>query len=192
VSEAGRWQLNACVPWDDRLAGVYAEGYRMGALRLVQQLGQDQDFLIYPVVFLYRHYLELRLKEIIALGERLAGTNRPVRPTHDLRKLWGRAETHLRREYKDCPDHADFLADLAAARRLIEQFAELDPGATTFRYAETGKSDERAVTRPERINLGQFSWAMRTIGHFLDGASYGLSATLDMQREMEREYAPDY
>jgi len=44
------------------------EGYVRGAQILVRAVGEeerDQDFLVYPIVFLYRHYVELLLKEII-------------------------------------------------------------------------------------------------------------------------------
>jgi hypothetical protein len=47
---------------------VYTEGYRRGALRLVEYVVEnqrEQDFLVYPIIFLYRHHIELALKRII-------------------------------------------------------------------------------------------------------------------------------
>ncbi len=44
------------------------EGYRRGARLLVEHVDEharDQDFLVYPIMFLYRHHIELALKNII-------------------------------------------------------------------------------------------------------------------------------
>jgi hypothetical protein len=60
------WNNNACLRGGDEYA--YSEGYRRGAQLLVQEVGEtarDQDFLVYPIVFLYRHHIELALKRII-------------------------------------------------------------------------------------------------------------------------------
>ena len=50
---------------------VYAMGYKIATETLVDKVLSEQtnqDHLIYPIVFLYRHYIELRLKEIIDTG----------------------------------------------------------------------------------------------------------------------------
>jgi hypothetical protein len=51
--------------------------------------GKDQDILIYPIIFLYRHYLELQLKGLIRQFSKLIRekpSSRLMR-THDLEKL---------------------------------------------------------------------------------------------------------
>src|SRR5260221_1152448 len=61
-----RWST-ACVNFSKE-EGSYAAAYRFGAERLfevVRQSGADQDFLVYPIVFLWRHVLELNLKNIL-------------------------------------------------------------------------------------------------------------------------------
>ena len=52
------WYLNACLHigegWD-----AYAEGYKNAGDVLVQHVidySRDQDFLVYPIAFLYRQY----------------------------------------------------------------------------------------------------------------------------------------
>ena len=63
---------------------VYADGYMQAADNLVKQLLEDrhsQDFLVYPIIFLYRHYIELCLKHIILLGNKLL-KNEFILPTH--------------------------------------------------------------------------------------------------------------
>jgi hypothetical protein len=60
------WKNNACLRNGDEYA--YREGYRKGAqilVRAVEETQSDQDFLVYPIVFLYRHHIELALKRVI-------------------------------------------------------------------------------------------------------------------------------
>lgn len=63
------WHNNACLnaTWGVDQA-AYLEGYRCGARLLVEHVtehARDQDFLVYPIIFLYRHHVELALKNII-------------------------------------------------------------------------------------------------------------------------------
>lgn len=54
----------------------YVEGYRIAAERLVDNVlttQTERDTLIYPIVFLYRHYIEIQLKEIIIIGSEYLG-----------------------------------------------------------------------------------------------------------------------
>jgi hypothetical protein len=58
---------------------AYSEGYRRGARILVQYVvdhAMDQDFLVYPIIFLYRHHVELVLKDILLRAPSL--TSRPL------------------------------------------------------------------------------------------------------------------
>jgi hypothetical protein len=58
------WQVNACINGIDEEAS-YQDGYRRAALHLADYVcdtAKGQDFLVYPIVYLYRHHIELRLK----------------------------------------------------------------------------------------------------------------------------------
>jgi hypothetical protein len=59
------WINNACLNFKEDQLNLYAIGYKRAAellLEHVKNSGRDQDTLVYPIIFLYRHYLELRLK----------------------------------------------------------------------------------------------------------------------------------
>jgi len=64
--------------------GVFARGYFRAASKLAEQLLSKErfpDYEAYPVVFLYRHSLELYLKNIIyssALLSALSGLSFPI------------------------------------------------------------------------------------------------------------------
>jgi len=62
---------NACLNSSWRPDLFYSLGYREGARQLVNHvLGKysDQDTLIFPIVFLYRHHVELLLKRLIVVA----------------------------------------------------------------------------------------------------------------------------
>jgi hypothetical protein len=63
------WMNNGCVNvMGNGDAYAYKAGYRRGAEVLIGYVGEsarDQDFLVYPIIFLYRHHVELMLKRII-------------------------------------------------------------------------------------------------------------------------------
>ena len=67
------WEMNACVNYG-KGAWLYSNGYLIGARSLALQVFEsrrEQDGLIYPVVYLYRHHCELTLKSIIFLASEL-------------------------------------------------------------------------------------------------------------------------
>ena len=62
------WNANACLNWSLDTMGLYIEGYREAADKLVHDVvesGTNQDILVFPISFLYRQYIELQLKHII-------------------------------------------------------------------------------------------------------------------------------
>src|SRR5262245_8250420 len=82
-------------PRDD--FGVFAKGYALAANRLAEALIQAprfSDYEAYPVVFLYRHALELSLKHIICGGLKLVALRgmdemrEKLQHHHDLEKLF--------------------------------------------------------------------------------------------------------
>ena len=91
------WHNNAClnVTWGDDQIG-YTEGYRRGARLLVEHVvenAQDQDYLVYPIIFLYRHHIELALKGIIRrapflIDRQLTDTEKKHLGKHRLNLLW--------------------------------------------------------------------------------------------------------
>ena len=77
-----RWKYNAWFwpTWD-----VYAIGYKEAAYLVVNSptFTSSIDIYVYPVMFLYRQYIELQMKEIIDKGKRQVPDS-----THDLNALW--------------------------------------------------------------------------------------------------------
>ena len=69
-------QLNACLNYQENNWEAYAEGYLNASLCLISRVTKNtysppQDIIIYPAIYLFRQYLELRIKIIIIDGNYL-------------------------------------------------------------------------------------------------------------------------
>lgn len=189
VGEEGPWQANACVQWSVE-QDMQAEGYRIAAERLAEHAPHwhEQDFLLYPIVFLYRHYVELRLKDLIGLGQRLAQETLLVPEGHDLIRLWGVAKPHLERELD--PDDGDRSVEIAQMERVIEELAALDPRGTAFRYATGAHGGRPLPDGASRLNLQQFATTMTKLARALDDTSGWMHVCLEQLQDMAAYYSP--
>jgi hypothetical protein len=71
--------------------GSYASGYQLGAIQLLDSAIKEpghRDFLVYPIVFLIRHYIELRLKEFIQGLNYCSQQTRDFPTGHNIVNLW--------------------------------------------------------------------------------------------------------
>ncbi|MDP3860085.1 MAG: hypothetical protein Q8Q63_00685 [Phaeovulum sp.] len=69
---------------------LMVDGYKRGADLMVAETMQDwrwRDLLVYPIIFNYRHFLELSLKYLLATYGRSVGID-PIWNEHNLTKLW--------------------------------------------------------------------------------------------------------
>lgn len=166
---------------------LYEQGYLMAAQQVLDRIvtsGFDQDFLVYPLVFLYRQYLELQLKLVIHLGRELYGGRSGPMKTHSLAALWDVAIGYIRRTWPDdTQDTTRIRADLA-------EFDALDGGSYAFRYPVGTSQEPSLPDNLTRFNVATFAKRAEAIGGYLEGASNGMWAHRDWQREMTAEYAP--
>ncbi len=188
----GDWRLNACINWlngdvDDKW-GRYADGYKEAADNLVEQVKNERfkaDTFVYPIVFNYRQYVELRLKELIIKGRKLYDIPDQLKKNHNLSDLWKECRGLLERVW---PKGAK--QDLDKVERLIMDFHVADPSSYSFRYPVNTKGEE---TIPDKvhINLGNLSEKMAIIADLLDGASCGIYEYLEHKNweksELRRE-----
>ncbi|MEK7981452.1 hypothetical protein N5I81_028340 (plasmid) [Klebsiella michiganensis] len=88
------WHNNACLNYMPDHGTAYTEGYRRAAdilIKHIDESGRDQDFLVYPVLFLYRHHIELLIKQIVGLALVLSeepDTDQYKKDNHNLNTLW--------------------------------------------------------------------------------------------------------
>lgn len=133
----------------------FATEYHYAARRLVDHSRDSElrDIGACPVVFLYRHSLELLLKEILMTGRYLGSESlKPDSITdmgHDLRRLWDACKSLLR----GTSMWEEWSASLADHENVIVEFAKIDAGSFSFRYP-ISKNGTRAALAANRPDLG--------------------------------------
>lgn len=165
---AGRWQL-------------YAEGFLSAADRLVDSCRgyRYQDDLIYPILSLYRHHLELQIKWVIRsspcctpeIREWLAGK-------HGLRALWDKlAQVYPRFSGWSVPECTE------ACRRLVLEFDEHDPSSQAGRYPEDARGNQ-TLTHLEIVDLPTLKLGIHKISHYLAAAIEQIGEDREWEAEM--------
>lgn len=164
------WQNNSCPHWyaSSNNWSLIAEGYKNAAGKLVELVISRKaipDEMLYPVLFLYRHYIELRLKEIIQLGNRIATGNWDASHGHDLNSLWDKVEPVLRDKVSGMTDE-----EIKAIGNIIKQLQEVDTqNAEVFRYPKTTKG-KVSLEDLSHINLRHVRDVINEVAWILDGS----------------------
>ncbi len=183
------WWNNACVNYmpPGEAATLYATGFREGADLLVDSAMESRctrDTIIYPVVFLYRHYLELHLKLALELLRAVRGDDRPAPMTHNLGKLWRELRRELHARWPDA-----FARDAGKVDRCIEQFSDADPASTAFRYASK-KDGTPSVAHLTHINIRKLKEVVTTAAETLEKYDNCLCIELDTLGDMASDWTP--
>lgn len=143
-----------------------ALGFKLAADKLVEMLPGapwHTDYFVYPIPYLYRMYIELRLKELIhgASGSTARG--------HDLLKLWERAKPIM----KSCSQWFDDQ-ELDAVQDTLRQFSEIDPFSDAFRYPTNAKGTKITLQGIKELNLKSLKEVVDSISTPLEGSSTAL------------------
>lgn len=180
------WYLNACLHVSGENWDTYAMGYKRAGDIVVQYVvdnNWDQDFLVYPIAFLYRQYLELRLKELIFVGSRLLDQPARIPKTHNLVSLWRQARPNIEAVWPD----SDTKGHLSAVEDRLRELCEVDSGSYAFRYPKDNEGTT-TLTGMKHINLKQLKDVIQGISYILDGSSTGMGESLNAKQEMMVEY----
>ncbi|AMQ54573.1 TPA: hypothetical protein RVD67_003982 [Escherichia coli] len=177
------WHNNACLNYMPDHGTAYTEGYRRAADILINHIdesGRDQDFLVYPVLFLYRHHLELLIKQIIGLALALAedpDKHQYKKDDHNLNNLWPVAQK-LILEVDDSYRPSDFRL----VKEVVKALHQADERATDFRYARRNDGT-RSLEGIHYVNTRWFGEKMGEVSDLLDGVDNGLRYLLDCKAE---------
>ncbi len=198
------WQVNACVNGIDN-SMAYKDGYRRAALHLVEcvcDAGRGQDFLVYPIVYLYRHHIELTLKSIINVAcflvdYTLTKKDLDTLGRHGLAELWTLARPLLNPVCELGGSPAIPADDLEGIDSYILQLHEYDPDGQHFRYSTTklkGRKAKRLPSLPpelRHINIRGFGIALEKLADYLDGLDMWFGDLIDAKVEFRAKYVRD-
>ena len=156
-----------------------------------------EDFRAYPVVFLYRHALELYMKAVILIGAPMLAVQgmteidrQLLLKTHSLDFLRQRLERVFEAyewEWDLGTPHVQSIEDF---RKIIAELHAIDAGSYAFRYPLDTKGSG-ALPSHFRFNLFDFCEVLDSLFPALEGAAIGayeeLQATYEAMAEA-REY----
>nr|WP_294517876.1 hypothetical protein [uncultured Rhodopila sp.] len=190
------WRTEASVNYGPSEV-AYQSGFRRAAFHLARHVcetGRGQDFLIYPIVYLYRHHIELALKSIIdiaccLLERELTARELKTLGRHDLAALWQLARPLLNpvAALDDSPGlPADDLDDIDS---YIRQLHAHDPDGQRFRYATTAKRGPSLRPDLQHINILDFANALERLADYLDAIETWFDHVAEQAAEMRAEEA---
>jgi hypothetical protein len=179
------WENNACLNCGTDQWGPYITGYDRAAEILashVQSGGRDQDVLLYPIVFLSRHYLELLMKRTLLDAQDLLDRPRQLRGDHNLTAMWQHLRPLVLAIYP-----ADQPAELAQLDSVVSSVGELDKSSFAFRYPMDKKGTASLPDDLNLVNIRRFSEAFRKGARLLEAIQSGIAVQLELRRAMRGE-----
>ena len=144
---------------------LITEGYKKSADLMIQaSLKQeaDRDYLIYPIIFSYRQFIELSLKNLIGNYGTQVGVD-SIWNTHNLSKLWQEFYKVLEGYGTDDPDDAD-----PVVKDAIAKFSTIDPASFNFRYHVNTKGEPISLDL-EEIDLTNLLDVMNAVSGYFVG-----------------------
>lgn len=141
-----------------------------------------------PILFLYRHYLELQLKTLIFCGNQLLQTAPANHEVHgyDLADLWEQAREVLIRVWpKDDERQLDPVA------QVIEAFHHVDVTGQGSRYNKDTHGDVCLTNSPRTISIEHLRNVMADVYKLLWGCECGIREYLANKAEMLAYLASD-
>jgi hypothetical protein len=163
--------------------------------------GPHNDSLLFPVLYTYRHGLELQLKELLLLGirigffdeaavEALLDDKKGIANEHGLYALWNKAMELLSHSYPGDPQPK-------VAESMVSAVHQIDKDGQTLRYNRTkgmklrrpkypnlGDDQKGPVYEiPETIDIANLREKMAVLFHYLDSSYGGILDKWDAERE---------
>lgn len=182
------WWRNAHLNLGGKDWGTYASGYKNAADALASRFLRNwhgNDALTYPMVFLYRHCLELRLKETIILGQRLIAVDQKVLESHKLDELWTPCRKIIEKIGESGFWPKDSAKKLNSVEKLVNEFYDKDPDNINFRYPVTRRRRGNQPTLPHlnRVGVRNLCKVMQRLDSFFVAQIEGIDFYLHEARD---------
>lgn len=172
---------------------LFATAFKEAGDKIIKELSrgddpQHPDMFFMPIAYLYRHSLELKIKQIIRLGIKLDLIQEDKKLSselkhHRLHQLWDYARKVLEEHWPDSPKEA-----LYAAGGIVQEFHNIDKSGQIFRYSEDSSGKKTLNQLPESVQLTHLQDVFEAVFNLLDGCEAGLDHALEMRNEMLSDY----
>jgi len=162
---------------DEAIELAYRDGYYFAAENLAYDLlsadglkvaQPEREFygVRLPLLYCYRHYLELALKDQIDLWSRVSNLKRDDRldTEHGLMRLWNEVKRHQSRATSNAEKSDETIASV---ERCLNEFHQYDPTSQSFRYRRgvTGNTHDDQIPETDLCKLIR---TMKGLKNFFD------------------------
>jgi hypothetical protein len=168
---------------------LYSDGYLLAGDRIVDSLtgAPWEDALIYPILYLYRHHIELELKGLIAYSlNHLPNTNTPdieakfagFKNGHKLSRFWDL----LKEAFPKWAEGSSPASQLAF-EALLTELAEHDPVGQAARY-EVDTKEKPTLATLRLVDLPTLKIGIHKISNYLRCIYEGIGQEVEWRAEM--------
>lgn len=166
-------ETNANLSWIVDKTPLYNSAYKLAAQELCRGFADrpvnEKDTLIIPIIFLYRHYIEIELKTIIQRLDNLLDNNQKKKksPNHKLLPLWNTANSLYKTLIANnniqvfTPNNAKKETD------IITELHNFDSRSTTFRYARDLQNND-SLEKIDYISVANFQNQIEIVVRYLE------------------------
>jgi hypothetical protein len=188
-------------PWDDEWDYAYQQGYFWAGDNLAHDLidreaiekapaGRELYGVDLPMLYCYRHFLEISLKRLIQVLVPLTDldVSSDINKEHGLMPLWNEAKRLMAAAFSP-PSAGDDTEQ--HVERAINDFHQYDPSSQTFRYRRdtSGKPHE---DRLPHADLRQLIKTMRGLHNYFQGCESYADEVRQWQAEQWSDVPREY
>ena len=181
----------------DNIWGVYADGYKEAANLICEQIINKRVLkkyaMIYPAIYLYRHYLELQFKNIIILTNKalsLLSTQDESEKemkypsNHNLLNLYEACLDNLKKfAIKiEGPEAINEQEDFLELKKIIQEFEQYDKFSQSFRYPKNQKNNFN-LQKIDIINIKNVYDVINKGTEAFDGIESWLDVRIDLIKD---------
>ena len=194
----GHWKESGQVYREEKLLtgdvwDAYADGYLEAVGKLIINVEDNEffhDTFGYPIFFLFYHYLEIRMKEIIKNGRDLIDEPPNFSKGHDLIQLWGECKRILKKlegwtEYNELDDET--RRNYLTIDHFIKEIG-IDNYAQSFRYPVDRDGNPLLSSQQiQTLNVHNLAIVVKWLSFLLEGISTGIDEERKNKREISAE-----
>jgi hypothetical protein len=171
--------MNACVgdnggPYD---FAAYAEGFFQAGFEIVHAIERGAwtiDLLVYPAVFDFRHGIELYLKHLTILANRLVRPGTVMQQGHGIMRNW----EELKELFAKLNDSYFEPVEIGVVHDILEDTVAIDATGQVFRYPSDHKG-KRHLGDISVINVVVLADGMQVLFDLFEKWNSGLFALLE-------------
>ena len=181
----------ACI--QDISFGSYAMGYLDACNIILEKMESDRSFIsdtcVFPIIYIFRQFLEIKLKQIILIGLKGKGAyvkkeNLAKTYGHDIVKSWNDAKKCIKSYWHSSQDE---IIDIVEKNVYGLQNVFSDSKGMVFRYP-IDYNGNSSFKKDFHLDLKQIKSSIEKIASFLDGCTEGMIAENEVIADMKLEF----